>query len=238
MSVHVHFSRRRLPPPPEGEGEPPPGQTTGAAGSGAGGSAALAQRNLMLQGAQQGQQTAQASALARMQEQLNAQQQLGSLSSGVRSQDLSVAGQNAQMAQAAQMANAGAQNQFGLAQAGFDQSASQFNAGAWNAQNLSQAQLQQQANAANQAAQMQQHGMNIGQGEYYYGQETAQAEADRAARMQAWMIQNGLNQQDYENSMGQLKMYAGAAGMALGAAAGGPVGAAAGGKAGSAAVGG
>jgi hypothetical protein len=122
-----------------------------------------------MQGAQAQQQLAQQSALARMQEQLNAQQQLGSLSSGVRGQDLSVAGQQAAFNQAQAFANQQAQNQFSLAQAGFSQQANAANAGYANQFALQQGQFAQQANAANLQAGLAQRQMNDQAQQWGYG---------------------------------------------------------------------
>ena len=71
--------------------------------------------------------------------------------------DLSAMNTNAGFQQQANLTNAAAQNQYGLANAQFGNQANQFNANAANTRSLSQAQLQQQAGiasmqAANEAA--------------------------------------------------------------------------------------
>jgi len=126
-----------------------------AAAAGRGGNQALAARTAAQNMAQLGGQAGAQAALLRAQEVQGAQGQLGGLLSNVSGQDLSLAAQNAQLAQQAGLTNA----QLGQ-QAAFQNQANQQAVNLQNAQNaqasLSQnAQQQQQANAANQAAQLQ-----------------------------------------------------------------------------------
>lgn len=159
-----------------------------------GGMGALAGRQLAMQGAQVGQQTAQASALARIQEQMNAQQQLGGLSSGVRAQDLGVAGQQAQLDQATAFANMGAKNQFDLAQAGFNQQAAAANQGMAGQYGMLNANLQQGANQQNLGASMW-GAENKGK---WFDRYTGYMNSDRDARMRYAednaQVENNFNQ--------------------------------------------
>jgi hypothetical protein len=107
----------------------------------------LAQRQLAAQGAQAQQATNAQMAMARTQEQMNAQGMLGGLTGQIRGQDQGLAGmqqqggfQNAQMQQQAALANQGAS----LQQQGLSNQAQQFAMG--NMLGLSQ--QQQQANMA------------------------------------------------------------------------------------------
>ena len=162
------------------------------------GQGALGVRGVAQMAAQGQQQLAQQSALARMQEQFSAQQQLGGLSSSVRGQDLTVAGQQAGFNQATAFANQQAANQAALAQAGFWQQANAANAGAANQYGLQQGAFNQQAAQANLNSYLANQGMNdqaqqwgwgslMGEGSHARDRETgyASAAADRSQRQGA-----------------------------------------------------
>jgi hypothetical protein len=172
-------------------------QQAGLAGTSGGGSnPALAMRNLQMGAAQQNQQMIGQAGLARLQEQLAAEQQLGGLSSNVRGQDIGLAEQQAGLTQQAGMFSAGQQNQFALANAGFAQQAGLANAAAQNQYGLANAGFEQQAALANQQSQLglmdmtQQGQMGV------LGQQIGMSEADRQAAM------------DYEQLMGQQSLGA------------------------------
>jgi hypothetical protein len=119
-----------------------------------GGMGALAGRQLAMQGAQVGQQTAQAAALARIQEQMNAQQQLGGLSSACARRISASPGSRRSSIRRPRFANMGAKNQFDLAQAGFNQQAAAANQGMAGQYGMLNAHLQQGANQQNLGASM------------------------------------------------------------------------------------
>lgn len=84
-------------------------------------SGGLAQRQLGQQRAAASQQAAADASMLRAQEQLNAGGLMSQTLAGVRGQDLSLADAQAQLEQGARGANMAALNQYGLAQAGFNQ---------------------------------------------------------------------------------------------------------------------
>lgn len=165
----------------------------------------LAQRSAALGTAQAQRQTAADAAQVKMQEQLNAQQQLGQALVSTRGMDLGVAQAQAGLLQQAGLTNRDALNQFALQQAGMDQQGNIFNAGQVNQTNALQAQLgqqaglatqaqynqmlaantanQQQTNLANLQSQLQTMGMNDQQIRTILGMQLTQNEADRAALM-------------------------------------------------------
>jgi hypothetical protein len=138
--------------------------------------------------------------------------------------DLSVLGQNAGYQQQANMQGADAANQFGLANANFQQSANFQNA----ANNLQAQQANQSAGLQGQQQQMQAAGLlgNLGGQQQSMGlldantlnsygtqqQETEQQALDR--QYQQYLLQQGYTQQQIQNNMGLLgsipNMYAGA----------------------------
>jgi hypothetical protein len=134
-------------------------------------SSALAQRNIMNSLSGSNQQAAHDAAQLKVQEQLNAQTQLGNQLGNMRQQDIGVntsqAGmqqqslannqqynnqfmmQNAQNSQQANMYNAQAYNQRQQEQAAMSMQNQQFNAGQYNTRNQNQAAFGQQANMQN-----------------------------------------------------------------------------------------
>jgi hypothetical protein len=124
-------------------------QAMGMAASMKGPQSALAGRQVALGAAGANQQAAQASAMMRMQEQLNAQGLLGQVSSGVRAQDIGAATTQAGFNQQGGLAGMAANNARMMANAGFQQQTGLANAG-W----------QQQAGLANQSATLQQSSMD------------------------------------------------------------------------------
>jgi hypothetical protein len=138
---------------------------------------ALAQRNLAVNAIGANQQLAQASAQQRMQDQINAQNQLGSVLSGARGQDIGLAENQAQLTQGANLANlqastaTNAQNlqgatDFNQQQLGYDNNVMQAlqNYQGQNSTNTSQ------ANSLNEQAQE----------DYYKRQAAAQAQKNAA----------------------------------------------------------
>ncbi len=133
-------------------------------------SSSLAQRNMMNSLGEANQNSAHDAAQMKIQEQLNAQNQLGQQLGNMRSQDIGVnqaqAGlyqdsygrnlganmQNVQNQQQANMYNAQAYNQRQTDQANLTQQNQQYNAGQSNSYNLNQANLNQQSGLANQSA--------------------------------------------------------------------------------------
>lgn len=181
----------------------------GAASAMGGRNAALGARQLASNAAVQGQQTARDVSNIRMQEQMNATQQLAGVSQAGRDQDINLAAQNAQLQQQAALANQGATNQFALQQGSMNMQNNQFNASSLNDRQLQQAQMQQQMNLANQAAgnqfALQQGQMNMQNNQFNAGAQNqaylqnAQLNAQNAANYQqqynAMYGQNIQNQQ-------------------------------------------
>ncbi len=137
------------------------------AASGKPGNTSLAMRNVASNSAALGQQAAHDSAQMKIQEQQNAQAQLGGALSSFRGQDMSNAQNQAQLNQSMALSNAGfkqqanaqnqgALNQFGLAQGQMTQ-----------ATNLAQAGFNQQANSQNQQAWLANQQMNDAMARYY-----------------------------------------------------------------------
>jgi hypothetical protein len=121
-----------------------------------GGDSALGQRQAALNAANGQQANAQALVGARAQEQLNAQNQLGSLSTNARGQDLTKASDNANLGQSS--------NQFN---ASLGQNNNQYNATAQNS-----------ASQANMNAGLQQQQINNQNGQYYSGLANNRSLAD------------------------------------------------------------
>lgn len=163
-----------------------------AARSARGANAALAYRNAMRSTADMGLGAAGQAAQAQMQDQANANAQLGSIYGGMYGQDANVAAQNAQLGQAA---------------------------GALNAQlgqqaMLTQGQFNQQTALANQGAQMQQRSMNDAMQLQALGQQLGWDQAKINAEIAKANIA--------ANDKGILPGLIGAAGTAAAAAAGAP----------------
>ena len=153
-------------------------QQASLAGSlGGSGNPALAMRNLQYGAAAQNQQLLGQTGLARLQEQQMAQQQLGNVAGAMRGQDLSSAMQQAQLNEQTGLFNAGAQNQFSLANAGFEQQANLSNQSAQNQFGLQQS-------LANQQAQLGLMGMTQQGQQWALGQNIGMSEAERQARLQ------------------------------------------------------
>jgi endosialidase-like protein len=139
---------------------------------GGGGNPALAMRNAGYQQMQEQGAVNQQAALARMQEQLNAQGMLGNVAGAARAQDIGLAQFNAGQGNQFGLANMNAMNQFGLA-----------NMGAENQFALQQGQFNQQAGMGNLQSRLQQGQMNDAERARYMGMLQNQSEADRAAAM-------------------------------------------------------
>lgn len=175
----------------------------GAAAAMGGRNSALGGRQLAMNAASQGQQTARDVANIRTQEQLNATSQLANVSQTGRTQDIDLASQNAQLQQQAALENQKATNQFGLNQGQMNLQNQQFNAGVLNSRQDAQASLNQQANLANQQYGNQfalaQGQMNLQNNQY---NSTAQNNANlQNASLQA---QNQANyQSQYNQTLGQ-----------------------------------
>lgn len=143
------------------------------------------------------QQAANQSAQLTAQNEMNAQTQLANQLATARGQNISVAGQNAQLAQNTQLANQGAANQFGLQQGQFNQAANLQNAAAANQNQQLQAQLAQQTNLTNAGAA---NTANLQQGQFNYGTNTlaaqlaAQAAQQNAGNQQQTNLANAGNQ--------------------------------------------
>lgn len=116
----------------------------GASAAMGGRNAGLAQRQLATQAAAQGQQTARDVSNIRMQEQMQARQQLTGLTQTGREQDINVARTQAELQQQTALANMQAQQQTNLT-----------NVAALNERQMQQAQLNAQLKLANQQAQNQ-----------------------------------------------------------------------------------
>lgn len=172
-----------------------------AGGMGGGNNPALAMRNLQMGAASQNQQLLGQAGLARLQEQMAAQQQLGSMASGMRGQDIGLAEQQANLAQQAGMFSAGQRNQFSLANAGFTQQANLANMGALNQYGLAQGSMDQQAALANLQAKLGLMGMNQQGQTWALGQQLGMSEADRQAAMNyEQMMQSGSIAQQQMNA--------------------------------------
>lgn len=128
-------------------------QQMSMAASQRGRSGGLAGRNAMMNTAAMNQDLAGQSAIARMQEQQAAQNQLGTQINYGMNSEANIASQNAQLAQQMGMTNLGAQNQFALSQAGMQNDANLANMGAANQYSATQAGFDQQTNLANASAQ-------------------------------------------------------------------------------------
>lgn len=173
-------------------------------GPGAGGAIRAIQQNQ----AGMAQQAAGDSAALRMQEQLQAQNQLGQLLAGARGQDIGFASEGAALAQQTGLANAGAQNQFAL----------------------QQGQLDQQTGQANLQATLQQRMLNDQLTRSYLEMGLSLDQAQQAARMrleelrtQQNLAVEGMKSGAYNTSLGQRIGLLNAAGQAAaGGAAGAP----------------
>lgn len=128
------------------------------------GAASLRQSALSSAAANQG--LAQNSATLRLQEQLQAQQELNDALSSGRSQDLSAATTQAGLTQQTALANQNASNNQNALQANILQG----NQSATNANMLAQSQLNQQTNLANQTSAFNQQQINDANQQYYQGQ--------------------------------------------------------------------
>lgn len=208
------------------------------------GSAALGARQAALAGSQAHQAAAAVGALGRSQEATAAQNTLAQTLQAARGQTqattqtqaqlnqaaalanqgvASQAGQtNAQLAQAQAIANMGAGNAAALQQAGLSQQAGLANQGANNQFALQQGQMNQATELANQQAQLAQTGMNNQQynvGEQAYMTQSQQATANQMAleqlRMQQYGIDKGIGIQNAQLGM----QGVGAAAAGLGALA-------------------
>lgn len=188
-------------------------QSMGGMGAGAG------LRGISQQRAGVGQQLASDSGLLRLQEQQQAQGLLANVTAGGRGQDIGLATGQAGLFQQAGLANQGAQNQFALTQAGFNQA----------------------ANQANLSSSIQQQQMNDQMVQAYLAKGMTLDEAQMQAKMQMEAMRTqqdlgvqGLKFDSYKlagaNRTGLIKSIAS---MVAGGAAGGAGGAAAGGAAGS-----
>ena len=154
----------------------------GARGASAGRALRTAQINT---GNLQAESAGQLAAM-RAQEQLSARGQLAGALQGMRSTDVDVAGQQAQLNQQSNVVNAGAQNQVNLAAMSNEQGANQFNANAEAERRKLQATLDQQrgivnAGATNEAGQAQ------------AGRDTTVGLANADAANSANTTQAGLN---------------------------------------------
>ena len=175
----------------------------GAAAAMGGRNAGLSQRNLAMNAAAQGQQTARDVANIRTQEQLNATSQLANVSQQGRDQDINLAAQNAQLQQQAALANQGATNQFALQQGSMNMQNNQFNAGALNDRQLQQAQLNQQSGLANQAA-TNQFGLTQAQMNMQNNQFNSQAQNNAYLQNAQLNAQNEANYgSQYNQTLGQ-----------------------------------
>lgn len=137
---------------------------------------ALAQRQLALGAVTQNQQLAQATAQQRMQDQINAQNQLGGVLSGVRSADIGQATDQAQLQQQSNLANLANQQQVNIANQGATIGVNQNNAqnalGFGNLQgNVINSDVSGQQFVGQQA---------INQDEWQQQQQAAQAQANAA----------------------------------------------------------
>lgn len=169
----------------------------------------LGMRQAQLGAAANQQQTAQTAVQGRLQEQLNAQQQLGSNINNLQGQDIGLATNQAGLTQQTNLANSAAQNSMSLSNAQMAQSNSQYNAGlGLNYNQLNQstaaqnAQLQQQAGLANQSM-AGQYGLQQGA----FNQATGQA------NLSSSLQQEGLNNQMVSGLYGQEGSLYGSAGM-------------------------
>lgn len=173
----------------------------GAASAMGGRNAGLAQRQLATNAAAQGQQTARDVSNIRMQEQMQARQQLGGLSQVGREQDINVANAQAQLQQQAALSNQAALNSRAAQQAQLGQQSGQFNASMLNDRQLQQAQLNAQLALSNQNAGNQ---FALQQGQM--GQQMNLANMQAANQMSQFNAQqrqqsNLANQQYYNQGM-------------------------------------
>lgn len=175
------------------------GQMAAAASQRGSSNSALGLRAAQNSAAANQQATAQTAVQGRMQEQLNAQQQLGNVIANQQGQDIGLATNQAGLQQQTALANQSAANQMNLSQAQLSQQNNQFNAG--QGLNYAQlgvqqgeqnAQLQEQTNLANQQMQGQ-YGLQQGQ----FDQGT------NVANLQAQMSQQQMNNQMVNSLYGQ-----------------------------------
>ena len=155
---------------------------------------ALAQMSASQAGANAQQQAAQQAVLGRTQEELGAQASQGNLLGSMNNQATNFAGNQAQLAQQAGLANAATINSQNLAGAQIGLQNQQFNANTLNAQQLAQAQLMQQAGLSNQSA--------YNQFQLQQGQMGEQA---GLANLQSMQGQNQLNAQQYNQYLASLQ---------------------------------
>lgn len=153
---------------------------------------ALGMRQAATGAAQTQQQVANQAVQGRMQEQLNAQQQLTGAIGGQSAQDAGMATNQAGLTQQTNLANAGAANAVNSQNASMTNQNNQFNAGLNQNTATQNANLQQQANLANQSMQGQ-YGLQQGQ----LDQQT------EGANLQANLNQQSLNNQMVNNLYGQ-----------------------------------
>jgi hypothetical protein len=183
-------------------------QQLAAAGSAKGVSNTSAMHKALLAagGAAQ-QQTAADAATLRAQEIMAARQQLGGLSTSMAGQQFGYNNADASLALAMNQGNQGALNQFGLAQAGFNQDAMKSNAAMYG----QQAQMNQAVNLANMQSQLQTMGLNdqqirallaLQQQESQFGEEMSYkydmynaGSADRRAQMAYGAAMDAYNRQ-------------------------------------------
>jgi Chaperone of endosialidase len=175
------------------------GQMAAAASQRGSSNASLGLRSAQTQAAANQQATAQTAVQGRLQEQLNAQSQLGSAVNNLQGQDIGLATNQAGLTQQTNLANSAAQNNMNLSNAQLAQSNSQYNAGlglSYNQLNQStaaqNAQLQQQTGLANQAMQGQ---YGLQQGQFNQATDTS--------NLQAQLGQEGLNNQMVSGLYGQ-----------------------------------
>lgn len=163
-----------------------------------GGNPALAARNAALGAAQANQATNRDAAMARLQEQLSARDQLGGVLNSARGQDMTIAANQAQLDQQAALANQGAYNQQNQLIADILRG----NQGAYNQGELANTGYRQETALANQASQFNQNQVNE-QNRRYYEQLANSIDArERDARIEheKWRtnIALGLQQQEID----------------------------------------
>lgn len=204
-------------------------QQAALASSQGGRNAAMTQRGLMTQAQGANQQLSGDIAQARMQEQLNAQNQLAGVVQAGRAGNLGEAqyGQagnqfNANLGQQNAQFNAGQANQFGLQQGQMNQQTNLANAANWqqageyNASNWQQAkaqnqQMAQQAALANQQANLGQQQINAQGQQYATSQQIAgqQFQQNQQMSYEEWQAQQDLAKQAMAQGNAQFNVSAG-----------------------------
>lgn len=179
---------------------------------------AMAQRALLDAQTNIETQNAQALANDKLRAQMAAQQQLGGVVTGARSQDIGVNTDQANLYQQTALANMGAANDMSKFNAGqgntlnlenarLRQQTNLFNAGETNDANALQAQLDFQQKQANLEAYYKNQGMNDEMVRYYTDRQMQLDEADRAAQMAYEQLKveqdtgiNAIESKDYEQA--------------------------------------